>query len=54
VLEGVLGLNDPVYNDFRVQWRRLIGLAKEFEPELFKELMGYPADLPDLTRLRPP
>jgi hypothetical protein len=50
----VLGLDDTVYNEFRVQWRRLIGLAKEHDPELYRKLMGYPDDLPDLTRLRPP
>jgi|ERR1043165_7158781 hypothetical protein len=50
----VLGLDDPVYNEFRVQWRRMIGLAKEHDPELYRKLMGYPDDLPDLTTLRPP
>ena len=50
----VLGLDDPVYNEMRVQWRRMIGLAKEYDPELYRKLMGYPKDLPDLTSLRPP
>jgi hypothetical protein len=50
----VLGLDDPTYKEFRLQWRRMIGLAKERDPELYRQLMGYPADLPDLTRLRPP
>jgi len=50
----VPGLDDPVYNDFRVQWRRLIGLAKEYDPELYRQRMGYPKDLPDRTPLRPP
>jgi hypothetical protein len=50
----VLGLDDPVYNAFRLQWRRMIGLAKEYDPELYFKLMGYPSDLPDLTSMRPP
>jgi hypothetical protein len=50
----VLGLDDPEYNELRVLWRRMIGSAKEFDPALFQQLMGYPKDLPDLTSLRPP
>jgi len=49
-----LGLDDPAYNEFRAQWRRMIGLAKEYDPELYQKLMGFPEDLPDLTGLRPP
>ena len=50
----VLGLDDPVYNEFRQQWRCMIGLAKEHDPVIYGKLMGYPQDLPDLSSLRPP
>lgn len=50
----VLGLDDAAYNDFRVQWQRMIGLAKKYDSELYRKLMSYPNDLPDLMKLRPP
>jgi len=33
---------------------RIIELAAERDPELFQRLMGFPDDMPDLWRLRPP
>ena len=33
---------------------RIIDQAAERDPELFKQMMGFPDDLPDLARLRPP
>jgi hypothetical protein len=53
VVEG-LGLNRPDYIQFRRVWLSLIALAKAHDPELYRQLMGYPDDLPDLSVLRPP
>jgi hypothetical protein len=50
----ILGLDDPRATDFRFLWIGIIALAKQFDPALYQRLMGFPADLPDLTRLRPP
>lgn len=49
-----LGLNSPDTVRFRARWIRIIALAAERDPDLFRELMGYPDDLPDLGALRPP
>ena len=35
-------------------WRAIIGLAERHDPPLYRRLMGFPDDLPDLKRLRPP
>jgi hypothetical protein len=32
----------------------IIALAERGDPALYQRLMGYPEDLPDLARLRPP
>lgn len=32
----------------------IVALAKEFQPSLYRELMGYPEDLPNLSKLKPP
>jgi len=31
-----------------------VTLARRYDPDLFQRLMGFPDDLPDLGRLRPP
>jgi len=49
-----LGLNDPRYVQFRRRWIRIVRLARGHDPALLRDLMGYPSDLPDLARLRPP
>lgn len=33
---------------------RIIELAAERDPALFRQLMGFPDDLPDLSKRRPP
>jgi hypothetical protein len=33
---------------------QIIRLAEQFDPQLYVDLMGYPAELPDLSRKRPP
>lgn len=49
-----LDLNGPDATEFREVWIDILRLAQEFNPELFRRLMGYPDDLPDLGSLRPP
>jgi len=49
-----LGLNDPRYVQFRRRWIRIVRLAQSHDPALLRDLLGYPSDLPDLARLRPP
>ena len=50
----LLGLNRPRLREFRELWIRIVRLAALHDPALFQQLMRYPADLPDLTALRPP
>lgn len=50
----VLGLDDSESAEFRFMWLGTIALAEEHAPELHRMLLGFPDDLPDLTRLRPP
>jgi hypothetical protein len=47
-------LNSEDCLTFRRRWISIIRLAQQHSPELYRELMGYPADLPDLSSLRPP
>jgi len=49
-----LGLDDPEYTEFRLLWINIVALAERCDPALYRKLLGYPADLPDLTQLRPP
>jgi hypothetical protein len=49
-----LDLNAPRMVAWRLLWIRLVELASEHDPNLYQELMGYPIDLPNLARLRPP
>lgn len=50
----LLCLNSPKQTRWRRTWIRIIELAEESDPDLFRELMGYPADLPNLRRSRSP
>ena len=38
----------------RRTWIRIIELAEKYDPDLYRRLMRFPEDLPDLSRLRPP
>ena len=49
-----LDLNSPRLVEWRITWMRIIELARERDRELWQRLVGFPADLPDLQRLRPP
>lgn len=50
----VLGLDDPEYTEFRRLWVDIIALASRRDRTLYGRLMGFPDDLPNLRRLRPP
>jgi hypothetical protein len=50
----LLGLDRPRLREFRELWILIVRLAALHDPTLFRRLMGYPADLPDLSTLRPP
>ena len=49
-----LDLNSPRLVQWRVLWMRVIDLARERDQGLLQRLLGFPEDLPDLRRLRPP
>jgi hypothetical protein len=49
-----LGLDRPRLREFRELWIRIVRLAALHDPALLQRLMGYPADLPDLSGLQPP
>jgi len=50
----ILHLNDPEYVFRREQMIALLGELEKRRPDLHGVWLGYPDDLPDLTRLRPP
>jgi hypothetical protein len=50
----LLGLNSPQSTEFRLLWIGIVALAERYDPPLYRRLMGFPDDLPDLGRLRPP
>lgn len=50
----VLDLNSPRLIEWRTLWMRIIELAAAHNPELHRELVGFPQDMPQLDRLRPP
>jgi hypothetical protein len=49
-----LGLDDREYTEFSLMWMEIVDLAARADPELHRKLMGFPGDLPDVARLRPP
>ena len=53
-LVWLLGLDGPKYRAWRLLWLRIIELAERYDRELYHQLMRFPADLPNLKRLRPP
>jgi hypothetical protein len=50
----VLGLDDAEYTEFRMLWIGIVALAFRRDRTLFRRLMCFPDDLPELRRLRPP
>jgi hypothetical protein len=53
-LIDVLTLNSTNWVQWRLTWIRIVELAAENNSALFRRLMGFPDDLPDLAKLRPP
>ena len=49
-----LDLNSPRMISWRLIWMRIVELAQRNDKTLHRRLMGFPGDLPDLARLRPP
>ena len=50
----VLGLNARRQREYRRLWVNVVQLARQHDPDLYRRLMGYPGDLPNLATLRPP
>jgi hypothetical protein len=50
----LLGLDGREETEARLLWIGIIALAQRSDPALYQRLMGFPDDLPDLRRLRPP
>lgn len=49
-----LDLNSPRLKKWRLMWPRIVALAHERDADLYQQLIGFPNDLPDLSRLHPP
>lgn len=49
-----IDLNSPTLRRWRVMWKRIVDLANQRDVILYQQLTGFPEDLPDLGRLRPP
>jgi hypothetical protein len=47
-------LNRPRLREFRKLWIQIVQLAAVADPGLYRRLLGFPDDLPNLKRLRPP
>jgi hypothetical protein len=50
----VLGLDDAEFTSYWGRWIWIAALAREHDPALDRQLMGFPDDLPNLAALRPP
>jgi hypothetical protein len=49
-----LGLDSPVYQEFRRTWMGLVARLAESHADFLPSVLGYPENLPNLKRLRPP
>ena len=49
-----LFLNSPAMVRWRRMWIRICELAAECDPDLFRQLLAYPEDVPDLGECHPP
>jgi hypothetical protein len=49
-----LALNSEDMIEYRRTWIEVMAMAEIHNPTLHRQLMGFPKDLPDLKRLRPP
>lgn len=50
----ILDLNSARLLRWRMTWSRIVELAKNFDRELFRALVSFPSELPDLRQLKPP
>jgi hypothetical protein len=50
----ILDLNRPRLRQYREVWIGISRLAAAADPDLHRRLIGFPDDLPNLKRLRPP
>ena len=50
----LLDLNHPRKVEFRSLWISVVSLSERMDPVLHRRILGFPDDLPDLSRLRPP
>jgi hypothetical protein len=53
-LVELLGLDSEDSVEFRMTWIGIIALSAAVDDALYRKLMGFPNDLPNLKRLRPP
>lgn len=53
-LKQVLRLNNKSNVRQRSRWMRVLEVLKKMDPDLYKEYMGFPTDLPDLRTKRVP
>ena len=49
-----LDLNSPRLKSWRTMWMRIVALAKDREMSLYLRLVGFPEDLPNLSKRKPP
>jgi hypothetical protein len=50
----MMALEERPATEFRLLWNSVATLARRFDPCLFKQIMGFPEELPNLSRLKPP
>jgi hypothetical protein len=50
----VLKLNVPSLITFRRMWIGILELSRQQDPVLYRRILGFPDDLPDLSGLQPP
>jgi hypothetical protein len=53
-LVAKLDLDSPPARQWRLIWIRNVELSRDFDRAQYDRLLGFPDDLPDLSRLRPP
>ncbi len=49
-----LDLNSPRMVEWRILWMRIADLAERQDRDLWRRIVGFPNELPDLRRMRPP
>ncbi|WP_299460190.1 hypothetical protein [uncultured Gimesia sp.] len=49
-----LDLNSPRLKSWRSMWMRIVALAEGHNKDLYYQLVGFPENLPDLNKLKPP